>query len=55
MNIEYRDTYLADGGHNAMLKFPTAGGSWVPQLHQMESDLRRVLTAALISESGLVT
>jgi hypothetical protein len=25
MNIEYRDTYLADGCHNAMLKFPTAG------------------------------
>jgi diacylglycerol O-acyltransferase/trehalose O-mycolyltransferase len=49
-NITWRDTYIADGGHNAVFNFPEAGthswGYWGAQLQQMKPDLQRTLGAA---------
>jgi diacylglycerol O-acyltransferase/trehalose O-mycolyltransferase len=49
-NIGWRDTYLADGGHNAVFNFAGngthSGGGLRTQLQQMEPDRHRVLSAA---------
>jgi diacylglycerol O-acyltransferase/trehalose O-mycolyltransferase len=49
-NLTFRDTYVADGGRNAVFNFPDTGthswGYWGEQLMQMKPDLRRVLGAA---------
>ena len=48
-NITWRDTYMADGGHNAVFNFPDNGthswGYWGAQLQQMKPDLQRALGA----------
>jgi diacylglycerol O-acyltransferase/trehalose O-mycolyltransferase len=49
-NITWRDTYVADGGHNAVFNFPETGthswGYWGAQLQQMKPDLQRALGAS---------
>jgi len=49
-NITWRDTYVADGGHNAVFNFPETGthswGYWGAQLQQMKPDLQRTLGAS---------
>jgi Putative esterase len=49
-NLTFRDTYVADGGRNAVFNFPDTGthswGYWGKQLMQMKPDLQRVLGAA---------
>jgi diacylglycerol O-acyltransferase / trehalose O-mycolyltransferase len=46
-NETFRDTYIADGGHNAVFNFPDNGthdwGYWGAQLQQMKPDVLRVV------------
>jgi diacylglycerol O-acyltransferase/trehalose O-mycolyltransferase len=46
-NKEFRQKYLAAGGHNAVFNFPAAGthswGYWGSQLQAMKADIQRVL------------
>jgi diacylglycerol O-acyltransferase/trehalose O-mycolyltransferase len=48
-NITFRDTYIADGGKNAVFNFPDNGthswGYWGQQLQQMKPDIQRTLGA----------
>ena len=54
-NITFRDTYIADGGKNAVFDFPDTGthswGYWAQQLQQMKPDLQRVLGAVPQNQS----
>jgi len=49
-NITWRDTYVADGGHNAVFNFPDNGthswGYWGSQLQQMKPDVQSTLGAS---------
>jgi diacylglycerol O-acyltransferase / trehalose O-mycolyltransferase len=48
-NITWRDTYIADGGHNAVFNFPDNGthswNYWGAQLQAMKPDLQQTLGA----------
>jgi diacylglycerol O-acyltransferase / trehalose O-mycolyltransferase len=48
-NVTFKDTYLADGGTNAVFDFPEDGthswAYWGSQLQQMKPDIQRVLGA----------
>ncbi|WP_083453227.1 esterase family protein [Mycolicibacterium goodii] len=48
-NLNFRDRYVAAGGHNAVFEFPPTGthtwAYWGAQLQQMKPDLQRVLGA----------
>jgi diacylglycerol O-acyltransferase/trehalose O-mycolyltransferase len=49
-NVTWRDTYIADGGHNAVFNFPETGthswGYWGAQLQAMKPDLQQTLGAS---------
>jgi diacylglycerol O-acyltransferase / trehalose O-mycolyltransferase len=48
-NETFRDTYTADGGHNAVFNFPDSGthdwGYWGQQLQAMKPDIQKTLGA----------
>ncbi|HUO38193.1 MAG TPA: alpha/beta hydrolase family protein, partial [Mycobacterium sp.] len=48
-NLTFRDTYLADGGHNGVFNFPDNGthswGYWGQELQEMKPDIQRTLGA----------